>query len=183
MLKLGPLRLHWSLLLGAALFTALQPHPLLLLGYATVLFAHVAGHALAVAGTRLSVNGVMLHALGGELLGEGEVTPLRRSLIALSGVLAQLALLAGAALAVRHLPPDLAEALVRRNGIVLLLNLIPVKPLDGAQAWRLFPRLAAANRARKLRGRIVVREVPPSRQVQKDVTDLLDKIRNPPKVR
>src|SRR5229473_2260681 len=104
MLKLGPLRLHWSLLLGAALFTALQLHPLLLLGYASVLFVHVAGHALAVAGTRLSVNGVMLHALGGELVGEGEVTPLRRSLIALSGVLAQLALLAGAALAVRHLP-------------------------------------------------------------------------------
>jgi stage IV sporulation protein FB len=183
MLKLGPLRLHWSLLLGAALFTALQPHPLLLLGYATVLFAHVTGHALAVAGTRLSVSGVMLHALGGELLGEGEVTPLRRSSIALAGVLAQVALMAGAALAVRHLPPDLADALIRRNGIVLLLNLIPVKPLDGAQAWRLFPRLAAANRARTLRGRIVVRDVPPSREVKKEVSDLLDKIRNSPKVR
>jgi hypothetical protein len=183
MLKLGPLRLHWSLLLGAALFTALSPRPLLLLGYAAVLFAHVAGHAFAILGTRLSATGVMVHALGGELLGEGEVTPLRRSLIALGGVLAQLALLAFAALAVRHLPPDLADALIRRNGIVLLLNLMPVKPLDGAQAWRLFPRLAAANRARTLRGRIVVREVPASRQVQKEVTDLLDKIRNSPKVR
>ncbi len=183
MLKLGPLRLHWSLLLGAALFSALQPRPLLLLGYAAVLLAHVAGHAFAVAGTRLSVNGVMLHALGGELLGEGEVTPLRRSIVALSGVLGQLALVALAALAFRELPPDLAEALIRRNGIVLLLNLIPVKPLDGAQAWRLFPRLAAASRARTLRGRIVVRDLPPSREVKKDVSDLLDKIRNSTKVR
>jgi stage IV sporulation protein FB len=183
MLKLGPLRLHWSLLLGAGLFAALQPRPLLLLGYAAVLLSHVAGHAFAVAGTRLSVSGVMLHALGGELLGEGEVSPLRRSVLALSGVLGQLALLAGAALAVRHLPPDLADALIRRNGMVLLLNLIPVKPLDGAQAWRLLPRLAAASRATRLRGRIVVREVPPSRQVQKDVTDLLDRIRSSTKVR
>src|SRR3954468_22054998 len=60
-LRLGPLRLHWSLLLGAALFCALEPRPLLLLGYAAVLATHVLGHALAVAGTRLRVTGLMLH--------------------------------------------------------------------------------------------------------------------------
>jgi len=126
---------------------------------------------------------VMVHALGGELLGEGEATPLRRSIVALSGVFAQLALLAGAALAVRSLPHDLADALIRRNGVVLLLNLVPVKPLDGAQAWRLFPRLAAAARARRLRGRIVVRDLPPTQEVRKDVSDLLEKIRSSSKVR
>ena len=65
MLKLGPLRLHWSLLLGAALFCALTPHPLLLIGYGAALLAHVTGHSFAVLGTRLSVRGVMLHALKG----------------------------------------------------------------------------------------------------------------------
>jgi len=74
-LRLGPLRLHWSLLLGAALFCALQPRPLFVLGYATVVLAHVLGHALAVAGTGLRVEGAMLHALGGELLGTGDVSP------------------------------------------------------------------------------------------------------------
>lgn len=178
MLRLGPFQLHWSLLLGAALFCALEPRPLLLLGYAAVLLAHVAGHALAVLGTPLSVSGVMLHGLGGELLGKGEVTPLRRSLVALSGVLGQFALLCAALLGAHSLPADLSEAFVRRNGILLLLNLIPMRPLDGAQAWRIIPRLRSAARARKLRGRIVVREVPVSREVQKDVTDLLEKIRS-----
>ena len=178
MLRLGPIQLHWSLLLGAALFCALEPRPLLLLGYAAVLFAHVAGHALAVLGTPLSVSGVMLHGLGGELLGKGEVTPLRRSLVALSGVLGQGALLCAALLAAHALPDDLSEAFVRRNGILLLLNLIPMRPLDGAQAWRIIPRLRAVARGRKLRGRIVVREVPVSGEVRKDVTDLLEKIRS-----
>src|SRR5437773_12335549 len=110
MLRLGPLRLHWSMLLGALLFCALEPRPLLLLGYLAVLFAHVAGHVLAVTGTRLGVSGVMLHGLGGELLGEGDVSPVRRSVIALAGVLGQLALFAGAWAARAHLPPDFAEA-------------------------------------------------------------------------
>src|SRR5207253_507143 len=118
MLRLGPLHLHWSLLLGATLFCAAQPRPLLLLGYAAVLLAHVAGHAAALPGTKVGVSAVMLHGLGGELLGEGETTPLRRSVIALCGVLAQLALL-GAALFV-PLPPDLHDAFIRRTGIMLL---------------------------------------------------------------
>ncbi|HEY5678144.1 MAG TPA: hypothetical protein VIR81_15220, partial [Myxococcales bacterium] len=146
MLRAGPIRLHWSLLLGALLFCAAQPRPLLLGGYALLLAAHVLGHLLATAGTRLHVGGVMLHALGGELLGEGDVSPARRSFIALSGVLAQLALLV-MALQVT-LPADLHEAFTRRNGVMLLLNLVPLKPLDGAQAWRLPRRLLAARRSR-----------------------------------
>ena len=63
MLRLGPLHLHWSLLLGATLFCAAQPRPLLLLGYAAVLLAHVAGHAAALPGTRVGVSaGLALQA-------------------------------------------------------------------------------------------------------------------------
>lgn len=175
MLRLGPLRLHWSLLLGMALFSALQPRPLLFAGYAAVLLAHVLGHALAAAGTRARVDGVMLHALGGELLGEGEISPVRRSLIALGGIAAQAALLALALLL--PLPGDLHDAFTRRNGVLLLLNLIPVKPLDGALAWKLPARLGAA---RRLRFRGAMRS---SREVQKDVADLLHKIRGSPRVR
>ena len=177
MLRLGPLRLHWSLLLGAALFCTFQPRPLFLVGYAAALLAHVAGHAFAVLGTRLSVSGVFLHALGGELVGNGEATPLRRSVMAAAGVGAQLALLVGA-LAFRDLlAPDLLQALVWRNGVMLLFNLIPLRPLDGALAWRLPQRLMAA---RRLRG---PGEVQPTRQVQREVTDLLAKIRGSTKVR
>lgn len=169
MLRLGPVRLHWSLLLGGFLFCAAQPHPLLLLGYVLLLLAHLLGHLLATAGTRLRVSGAMLHALGGELLGEGEVSPVRRSLIALCGVLAQLALLLLALCLA--MPADLHDALTRRNGVMLLLNLVPLKPLDGAQAWRLPRRLLAARRAR-------FRPAAPSqRQVEKEVADLLSRIR------
>jgi hypothetical protein len=174
-LRLGPLRLHWSLLLGAALFCALQPRPLLLLGYAAVLLAHLLGHALALAGTRLRVDGVMLHALGGELLGEGEVSPVRRSLIALCGVLAQVALLALALLV--PMPGDLQEAFTRRNGVMLLMNLVPLKPLDGALAWKLPRRLRDARRLR-FRG-----EMRASREVQEDVANLLKRIRGSSRVR
>lgn len=175
MLRLGPLRLHWSLLLGAALFCALRPRPLLLLGYLAVLVAHVLGHLLAVTGTGLRIDGLMLHALGGELLGEGQVSPARRSLIALCGVAAQAALLAAAVLV--PMPADLHEAFTRRNGILLLMNLIPVKPLDGALAWKLPGRLRAARRLR-FRG-----EMRSSREVQEDVADLLRRIRESDRVR
>jgi stage IV sporulation protein FB len=169
-LRLGPIRLHWSLLLGGALFCALQPRPLLVVGYAAVLLAHVLGHLAAVSGTRLRVEGAMLHALGGELLGTGEVSPVRRSVIALSGVAAQAALLALAALVA--MPGDLHEALTRRNGIMLLLSLLPVKPLDGALAWKLPARLGAARRLRR-RG-----ELRASPDVRKDVDALLRRIRS-----
>ena len=169
MLRAGPLRLHWSLLLGAFLFCAAQPHPLLLLGYLLLLAAHVLGHLCATAGTRLRVSGAMLHALGGELLGAGEASSVRVSFIALSGVLAQLVLLLVALWV--PMPPDLHDAFTRRNGVMLLLNLVPLKPLDGAQAFRLPRRLLAARRAR-------MRPVMSSpRQVEKDVADLLSRIR------
>jgi Zn-dependent protease len=175
MLRVGPLRLHWSLLLGLVLFMAPQPRLLLALGYVAVLLTHLLAHALAVAGTPLRVEGVMLHALGGELLGSGDVSPVRRSLIALCGVVGHAALLV---LALRvTLPSELTEAFIRRNGVMLLLNLIPVKPLDGALAWKLPQRLRAA---RRLRFRGAMRS---SREVQKDVQDLLSKIRGGTRVR
>jgi Zn-dependent protease len=172
MLKVGPLLLHWSLLLGAVLFCAAQPRPALLAGYLAVLLVHLLGHALAAG--RKGVRGFALHGLGGELLIEGDVAPLRRSLIALAGPAAQLALLAGA-LAVRA-SPDLYDAFTRRNLVMLLLNLIPIAPLDGKEAWRIFSRLRAARRQ-------APRELSVSRQVRKDVSNLLEKIRGSTKVR
>lgn len=44
MLELGSLRLHWSLALGALPFCAPRFSPLLLLAFALVVLAHMAGH-------------------------------------------------------------------------------------------------------------------------------------------
>jgi stage IV sporulation protein FB len=178
MLKLGPLHLHWSLLLGAALFCTAQPRPGLLLGYAAVLLVHVAGHALASRGA--SVRGVALHGLGGELLLEREMPPVQRSICALAGPLAQLAALAGAVMIHPStvLAQDLADALGRRNLVVLLLNLIPLRPLDGAEGWRIFQRLLMKRLTTVPRS-----DLPVSRDVSSEVTKLLEKIRGSTKVR
>lgn len=181
MLRLGPLQLHWSLLLGAALFCAIEPRPLLIVGYFAILLVHVLGHALAVLGTPLGVSGVMVHGLGGELLGEGEVAPVRRSLIAFAGVGGQLLLLGAAVFFQQQLPPDLTDAFVRRNGIMVLLSLVPMRPLDGAQAWRIIPRLRALARRRRLPA--PSRELPVSQKVQKEIADLLSRIRSSSTVR
>src|SRR5258706_9498317 len=128
MLRLGPLQLHWSLLLGAALFCALQPRPLLLVGYAAVLLAHVAGHAFTVLGTRLSVSGVFLHALGGELVGNGQATPLRRSAMAAAGIGGGAWVVGGGGGVPRLVSPALGGRAVRRHRLLVLLELLPPPP-------------------------------------------------------
>ena len=58
---------------------------------------------------------------------------------------------------------------MRLNGVMLALNLLPVAPLDGAEAWRLFQRLRRRPRRAVL---------PDPLRVQKDVQELLKKIRS-----
>lgn len=43
----------------------------------------------------------------------------------------------------------LAGALIRLNIAVAVLNLFPVAPLDGREAWALFPRALATWRVRR----------------------------------
>jgi Zn-dependent protease len=102
----------------------------------------------------------------------------------LAGPLAQLAALGGALAAGALLHPstpaaqDLLDALGGRNLVVLLLNLIPMRPLDGAEGWRIFQRLLM----RRLTT-VPQREMPISREVRKEVSELLEKIRGSTKVR
>lgn len=172
MLKLGPLRLHWSLLLGAVLFCAAQPRPAFLLGYAAVLLAHALGHLLALRGSKLSLQGLLVHGLGVELVTAGDATPLRRSALALAGPLCQLALACGSLWLPRG---ELADALGQRNLIVLLLNLIPIAPLDGAVGWKIFSRWKSRPRARPRM--MMVADAHVSRQVKREVAQILDRVK------
>jgi Zn-dependent protease len=72
----------------------------------------------------------------------------QRAAIAWGGVLAQLALLIPALAVALFLPApqsaflaELLEAFTRTNAILIAFNLIPIKPLDGAEAWPLFGHL------------------------------------------
>ena len=172
-LSIGKIHLHWSLALGALLFCAPRFSPLLLAAFAAVVAAHTLGHLAALLACGLRPQALVLHGLGGEIAAgraaagsQRAPSPVESSIVAWGGVLAQGALIACALL--RPLPHDLGIALVRLNGVALALNLLPVAPLDGAEAWRLFGRLRRRPRRAVL---------PDPLRVQHDVQELLKKIR------
>jgi Zn-dependent protease len=150
-----PLRVHWTLPLGALLFSGGRVAPGLWLGLLLIVALHEAGHALLVHRAGLVYLGVDLSGFGGRCRWVGQPTAIQRAWIAWGGVLAQLVLLATtlASIALFGAPgspflADLTYALVTTNLILVALNLVPLKPLDGAEAWPLFRHLAS-ERARR----------------------------------
>ncbi len=175
-LSIGKLHLHWSLALGALLFCAAHFSLLLLFAYAAMIGAHTIGHFVVLLACGLRPSSLVLHGLGGEFTlavpragtsREELASPVESSALAWGGVLGQAALIVLALL--YPVPPELKVAFVRLNGLALAMNLLPVAPLDGVEAWRIFARLRRRPRRAAL---------PDPRRVQKDVQELLKKIRN-----
>jgi Zn-dependent protease len=140
-----PIRLHWSIPVGAFVFGRFQIVPGFWLGFFLLILIHELGHAALVRRYRLSVEAVDVHGLGGLCRYSGYPSDLERAVIAWGGVLAQAALL-GVTWATLWLlgPPttafgaDLVYAFTTGNLIIGALNLLPVPPLDGAEAWKVF---------------------------------------------
>lgn len=138
----APLRVHWSALAGLLLLGGVQPGAWV--GFLAVVLAHEFGHAVLVHRFGHRIVGLSLHALGGECSWTGQPTPLRRALIAWGGVAGQAVLLAVAWTAAHWMPAlftgwfgrPLGHALVESNLAMAALNLLPLAPLDGAEAWR-----------------------------------------------
>jgi stage IV sporulation protein FB len=151
----APVRVHWTLPLGAFFFGHLQWVPGFWLGFFLVILIHEMGHAFVVLRQRARVLAIEVHGIGGVCRWTGDVSAVGRARIAWGGVQAQFfALLA--ALGARQLfgpPPsaftaELLEAFTTTNILIIGLNLIPVPPLDGAEAWKLFA-LLRQQRARR----------------------------------
>jgi Zn-dependent protease len=161
-LRLGRLggasvRLHWSLPFGAFLFTGLRFAPGAWLGFVLIVLCHELGHAVAVVRAGLRLVAIDVLGVGGLCRFEGYPTPRRRVLIAWSGVLAQALVLAAAGIVrvVLGRPPlpfaaDLLDALLVVNAWMILVNLIPIPPLDGAEAWGVVQLVAAARARRRM---------------------------------
>lgn len=150
-----PVRLHWTLPLGALLFSGGRVAPGLWLGLVLVVALHEAGHALVVHRAGLVNLGVDLTGFGGRCRWAGYPSEIQRALVAWGGVLAQLALLVVTLVSVwivgspeAPFLSDLVHAFSTTNAILIALNLIPLKPFDGAEAWPLFGHLAR-ERARR----------------------------------
>lgn len=139
----APIRLHWTFpaLLAAE---ALISGSALSLAYLACMLAHEVGHGVAARRLGGDVLAIDLWPVLGLCHLEGGLPPLSRSLVALAGPGVNLALFA-AAQALLSLGPGLlprqlqtgASAVAVINLVFLPLNLLPVRPLDGAEGWRL----------------------------------------------
>ncbi len=146
----APIRVHWTLLLGALVWSRFEIVPAFWLGFALLILIHELGHALLVVRYRLGLSEIAIHGAGGYCRHDESGSRFQEALVAWGGVLAQLALYAVVQLALLIFGPPTS----RHVGLVVYvftdinlwiaaLNLIPFEPLDGAKAWPLVGMLAA----------------------------------------
>jgi stage IV sporulation protein FB len=155
----APIHLHWSVVLGGVIFTGFHLDPVAMLAFPVLVLLHEIGHAVAVeryGGTVLSLHA---HIAGGHCVWSGDLPPVQRSIVAWGGVIVQAIVLAVTMLALKVLGPptgpivpSLVNVATAANLAMIAINLIPIPPLDGAEAWRIIPRLW--NREWKLRPKL-----------------------------
>lgn len=176
----APLRFHWTtpliaLLIGLSsggfsLFTLLAS--LMAVG---LLVSHELGHAFLVRRLGHRVLSVDVFGFHGACRWHGYASPRDQAIIAWGGVLAQALLLVLVAIPLllfgrqSLLGWTAYQVFVQSNIFLIILNLLPFAPLDGAHAWTLLPELKARFRRRKApkapppppRSRADLRLVPP----------------------
>ena len=151
----APIRVHWTLLLGALVWSRFNIWPAFWLAFAVLILIHELGHALVVLRYRLGLSEIAIHGAGGYCRHDQPGSRFQEAMVAWGGVLAQLTLYALVRATLVFVEPP-ASAHVQQvlwvftdiNLWVAALNLIPFEPLDGAKAWPLVGMLAARWRKR-----------------------------------
>ncbi|MGK0359660.1 MAG: stage IV sporulation protein FB [Bradymonadia bacterium] len=145
-------RMHWSafalaLLLGYSRHGSIWTSLLGSFFVLALIVVHEFGHAFMVWRYRHTVHSLDVFAFHGWCRWSGRPSPYERAMIAWGGVFAQLVLL-GVALPIMLLVDQRGIALsamvhvfVWTNLYLIGINLIPIAPLDGAEAWKLLPLL------------------------------------------
>jgi Zn-dependent protease len=149
-LRGAPIRVHWTLLVGAYVWGRFTFAPAFWLGFALLILVHELGHAAVVLRYRLGLSEIAVHGAGGYCRHEHHGTRFQEALVAWGGVMAQLTAYAvlHIGLAVWGYPRELHLAQFlgvfdETNLWLAALNLVPMEPLDGAKAWPLVGMLAA----------------------------------------
>ena len=143
----APLRVHWTTPIGLLVLSGFSFNPLVWASLLAIMIVHELGHAFLARRYRLRVVSIDITPVGGTCVLEGDPTLSEAAVVAWGGVLAQAALLV-AAFVVRTvvsfmtagLLDGMFDTLITTNLVLIALNLLPVAPLDGALAWRLFRR-------------------------------------------
>jgi Zn-dependent protease len=143
-----PVRIHWSVLLFAFFAGQFSFAPGAWLAYLLLILIHEAGHAFVVRRVGARATALDVLGFGGLCWWEGEVTPLQRACIAWGGIWAQLVVLVVTAVCVGFLghpaskfADDMVNVALWSNLWLIGMNLLPIPPLDGKEAWSLFPLL------------------------------------------
>ena len=152
-LRGAPVRVHWSTPIGAFVLCGGAFVPVAWLAFFALVLFHELGHASLVRRAGFRVVTIDIHALGGVCRWAGRPSDLARAQIAWGGVLAQALLLIAMSLATPifrsfHHPwlTQIVETWTGANFAMIVLNLIPVRPFDGAEAWKLVPYLFKSAR-------------------------------------
>ena len=154
-----PIRVHWTAPLAAVIFGRLAFVPVFWLAYLGLILVHELGHAATVLLCRARVVGIDLDGAGGLCHWRGDPTSIQRALIAWGGVIGQfIAGLFALALDLAFGPffneyaSQVFNVFTRVSLFLAAYNLIPVRHLDGVEAWKIVPivreRLQRAFRAR-----------------------------------
>lgn len=151
-----PVRFHWSVALGALIFSGFRFAPAFWLAFPVLVLIHELGHALIAQRLGHRALGIEVTGFGGLCHWDPRgASPLHHALVAWGGVVAQLALFV-AAIAYLLIRPGVFYAweaqvlhvFTTTNLFIIVLNLLPFPPLDGARAWTLFRHLRGPGAAR-----------------------------------
>lgn len=143
-----PIRIHWTMPVGALIFSGFRFAPAFWLGFFLLVLIHELGHAFFVRRFRHQVLSIEVTGFGGLCRWSGHATPFERAAIAWGGVLAQGVLLVATFAVLLAFGPattrwtaELAHVFTITNLWLIGLNLLPIPPLDGAEAWPVFRHL------------------------------------------
>src|SRR6185503_15369253 len=95
-----PLRVHWTTLIAALVFTGFALDPGRWVGFFLLVVVHELGHAALVRRYGFHVEAIEVNGLGGVCAWGGDATAKQRAVIAWGGVLAQAALLLATVIAI-----------------------------------------------------------------------------------
>ena len=139
----APIRVHWTTPVVAFLLSGFSIVPGAWLGFLLLVLVHELGHAVAARSFGAQVISINAHGFGGTCEWYGDVTAKQRAIIAWGGVLAQAVVYVAARILSLVVPTwgflgDFMYTLLVTNLILIAINLLPIRPLDGAEAWKLF---------------------------------------------
>ena len=153
-----------------------------------LLVVHELGHAAVARWRNVEVESIQLYFIHGLCTHDEPYDEEDDVLIAWGGVAAQLVVLIiafGASLLLAAFAPiayrlaaPLFRVLIQTNLLIMVINLIPVPPLDGAKAWRALPLLR--ERAQRTSWAAVLRKLSNKRleaKAQRITADIIDKLK------